>query len=349
MSNKIKSKKSRVLVTGGAGFIGSNLASFLAKNNNQVIILDNLSRKGTEKNLEWLMATYPKLIKFIKADVRKDFEALDEAMVNVDVVFHLAAQVAVTTSVTNPREDFEINALGTLNVLEAARKISKPPILLYTSTNKVYGGMENVKVKESKTHYEYCSLPYGISEEQLLDFHSPYGCSKGTGDQYFRDYARIFNLPTIVFRQSCIYGPHQFGVEDQGWIAWFVIANLLDKKITIYGNGKQVRDVLYVDDLINAYMLAIKNIKKTRGQIYNIGGGQKYSISIWKEFSPILEGLAKKKMEVNYLNWRPGDQPIYISDIRKARKDFGWSPKISPKEGIKRLFEWVNANRNLFN
>lgn len=338
----------KILVTGGAGFIGSNLASRLAENKNQVLILDNLSRKGTEKNLEWLLLTYPKLIKFIKADIRKDQDVLAESVAGVEVVFHLAAQVAVTSSVLNPREDFGINALGSFNVLEAARRIHKPPILVYTSTNKVYGRMEDIKVIEKETRYEYYRLPQGISEEQPLDFHSPYGCSKGAGDQYFRDFARIYNLPTVVFRQSCIYGPHQFGVEDQGWIAWFIIANLLGKKITIYGNGKQVRDLLYIDDLIDAYLLAIKNIKKTRGQIYNIGGGPKFSISIWKEFSLILESLTKKKIEVTYSNWRPGDQPIYISDIRKAKRDFDWRPRVAPKEGISRLFEWIRTNEQLF-
>ena len=338
----------KYLIIGGAGFIGSNLADYLAKNKNQVVVLDNLSRKGAEKNLDWLLSNYHQRIRFVKADIRCDSKVLNREVSWADVVFHLGAQVAVTTSVENPREDFEINALGSFNVLESARKTKNPPILIYSSTNKVYGGMDDIKVVEKKNRYEYANLPYGVSEEQPLDFHSPYGCSKGTGDQYFRDYARIYNLPTIVFRQSCIYGPRQFGVEDQGWIAWFIIAVILGKPITIYGNGKQVRDVLYIDDLINAYLLAIKNIKKTRGQIYNIGGGMKFSMAIWEEFAPILEKLLGREIKVSYSNWRPGDQPIYISDIRKARRDFGWQPKFDHKEGIRKLFGWVKNNKELF-
>jgi len=339
----------KVLVIGGAGFIGFNLANYFAKNNrNRIVVLDNLSRRGTEKNLRWLLSNHPWRIKFIKADVKKNQKILNREVSRADAVFHLAAQVAVTTSVENPREDFEINALGSFNVLEAARKTRNPPILIYASTNKVYGGMENIKVVEKRDRYEYVNLPHGVSEEEPLDFHSPYGCSKGTGDQYFRDYARIYKLPTIVFRQSCIYGPHQFGIEDQGWVAWFIIAALLGKPITIYGDGKQVRDVLYIDDLIEAFQLAIKNIKKTRGQVYNIGGGPKFSLSVWKEFSPILEELLEEKIKVSYSDWRSGDQPIYVSDIRKARRDFSWQPKIKPKKGIKRLFNWVKQNKELF-
>lgn len=338
----------KYLIIGGAGFIGSNLASYLAKKKNQIVVLDNLSRKGTEKNLDWLLSNYRQRIKFVKADIRKDQKILDQEVAGADVVFHLAAQVAVTTSVENPREDFEINAQGSFNVLEATRKTKNPPILIYTSTNKVYGGMENVKVEKKKNRYEYAKLPYGVSEEQPLDFHSPYGCSKGTSDQYFHDYARIYNLPTIVFRQSCIYGPRQFGVEDQGWIAWFIIAVLLGKPITIYGDGRQVRDVLYIDDLIKAYLSAIKNIKKTRGQVYNIGGGTKFSIAIWEEFAPILENLLGREIKVSYSNWRPGDQSIYISDIRKAKRDFNWQPEVAPKEGIRKLFKWVKDNKELF-
>ena len=337
----------KYLIIGGAGFIGSNLADYLAKNKNQVVVLDNLSRKGAEKNLDWLLSNYHQRIRFVKADIRCDSKVLNREVSWADVVFHLGAQVAVTTSVENPREDFEINALGSFNVLESARKTKNPPILIYSSTNKVYGGMDDIKVVEKKNRYEYANLPYGVSEEQPLDFHSPYGCSKGTGDQYFRDYARIYNLPTIVFRQSCIYGPHQFGVEDQGWIAWFIIAVLLGKPITIYGNGKQVRDVLYIDDLINAYLLAIKDIKKTQGQVYNIGGGTRFSIAIWEEFAPILEKLLGREIKVSYSSWRPGDQLIYISDIRKAKRDFNWQPKITHREGIRKLFEWVKNNKEL--
>lgn len=336
------------LITGGAGFIGSNLASKLAESGLKVTILDDLSRKGAKKNLEWLIETYPKNIKFVKIDITKNQKILEREIAQADTVFHFAAQVAVTTSVTEPRRDFEINALGSFNVLEAARKSKNLPTLVYTSTNKVYGGMENIKVKEKATRYEYADYPEGLSEEQPLDFHSPYGCSKGTGDQYFRDYARIYGLPTIVFRQSCIYGPHQFGVEDQGWVAWFIIASVMGKPITIYGNGKQVRDILYIDDLVNAYLKALEHIKITKGQIYNIGGGPLFSMSVWTEFKPKLERLMGRKIKTAYADWRPGDQPVYISNIGKAKKDFKWEPKINPEQGIEKLYRWVIKNKKLF-
>lgn len=336
------------LITGGAGFIGSNLASRLAENGHKVTILDDLSRKGARKNLDWLLKTFPQKINFIKVDITKNQKILEQEISKADTVFHFAAQVAVTTSVIDPRRDFEINALGSFNVLEAARKSKHHPVLLYTSTNKVYGGMENIKVKEKATRYEYADYPEGLSEEQPLDFHSPYGCSKGTGDQYFRDYARIYDLPTIVFRQSCIYGPHQFGVEDQGWIAWFIIASVMEKPITIYGNGKQVRDILYIDDLVNAYLKAVEHIETTKGQIYNIGGGPQFSMSVWAEFRPKLEKLMGKQIKTIYADWRPGDQPVYISNIEKAKRDLKWEPKINPEQGIEKLYKWVIENKNLF-
>lgn len=270
-------------------------------------------------------------------------------MKNSDRVYHLAGQVAVTSSVENPRFDFESNALGTFNVLEAMRQNAKKSCaLIYSSTNKVYGGMENVVIDETENGYKYRDYPYGVGEEMLLDFHSPYGCSKGTGDQYVRDYARIYGLNTIVFRQSCIYGPRQFGVEDQGWVAWFIIALLKNKKITIYGNGKQVRDILYVDDLVNAYHLALTNIEKTKGEVFNIGGGPNNVISIWQDFRPILEDLFKKKIDVVYSDWRPGDQKIFVSNITKAKDTFGWEPKQSPEMGIKNLYNWASENSDLF-
>jgi len=337
------------LIIGGAGFIGSNLANHLLEKNEEVYILDNLSRKGSKKNLNWLKRKFKSQFGFIRADIRTDFETLCKAVKRSDRIYHLAAQVAVTTSVANPKEDFEINALGTFNVLEAARlSAKKSSILIYASTNKVYGGMENIKIKEKTTRYEYQDFPNGISEKQPLDFHSPYGCSKGCGDQYVRDYARIYGLNTIVFRQSCIYGPRQFGVEDQGWIAWFIIALTLGKQITIYGNGKQVRDILYIDDLIDAYEKAIDKIEKTRGEVFNIGGGVKNAISVWHEFGPILEKIFARKIKVKYDKWRPGDQKVYISDISKAKEIFSWQPHCDPKSGIKQLYEWVQKNKHLF-
>jgi CDP-paratose 2-epimerase len=336
-----------MLITGGAGFIGCNLAASLLRLGHQVTLLDNLSRPRTEQNLTWLQQQFGDNVRFERADIR-DAQAMTRLIPGHDVVFHLAGQVAVTTSVTNPREDFEINALGTFNVLEAARTASIPPAVFYSSTNKVYGGMEDVRVQEHETRYSYADFPNGVPETQLLDFHSPYGVSKGTGDQYVRDYSRIYGLKTVVFRQSCIYGPRQFGVEDQGWAAHFVIAAVFGRAISIYGDGKQVRDMLYIDDLVDAYLSALQQIDKVSGRIYNIGGGIDNTLSIWAEFGPLLERLVGHKITVNYGDWRPGDQPVYISDISKAKTEFGWQPKVSVPEGIERLVHWVQQNRELF-
>ena len=337
------------LVIGGAGFIGSNLAYRLLTKGHEVVVLDNLSRKGSELNLEWLKDQKNKNFHFVRADIVKDIDTLNYAVCNADRIYHLAAQVAVTTSVENPRHDFEVNSFGTFNVLEALRIYGcKNASLIYSSTNKVYGGMEDMTVVETKSGYVYKSLPKGIDETTPLDFHSPYGCSKGAGDQYVRDYSRIYGLNTVVFRQSCIYGPRQFGVEDQGWVAWFIIALLCNKKITIYGDGKQVRDVLFIDDLLDAYELALNNIDATKGQVFNIGGGKSNVISIWKDFKPILENLFGKEIEVKYSDWRPGDQKIYISDISSFTRLVGWRPKIKPEVGIDTLYNWAKDNRQLF-
>jgi len=336
----------KLLVIGGGGFIGINSALRYLDKGYEVSILDNFSRKGSRDNISWLKKHKKSAsLKIIEADIRINDQKLKKAALESDLILHFAAQVAVTTSVINPREDFEINALGTFNVLEAVRKSGNSPILIYASTNKVYGELEDVRIVEEKTRYSFKGLKFGIPESRNLDFHSPYGCSKGAADQYVRDYHRIYNLNTVVFRQSCIYGPHQFGIEDQGWVAWFIIALVLGKKITIYGNGKQVRDVLYIDDLLDAYDLAIENIKNTRGKAYNIGGGILNTISVWHEFKPILENLFQKKINVESSEWRPGDQPIFISDTRLAKKDFGWEPKIGVKEGIKMLYDWVHENK----
>jgi CDP-paratose 2-epimerase len=226
-------------------------------------------------------------------------------------------------------------------------RISAPDaILFYASTNKVYGGMENIAVVKNETRYYYSDYPYGISEEHSLDFHSPYGCSKGSGDQYVRDYARIYGLKTVVMRQSCIYGIRQLGVEDQGWVAHFCIAARLGRPLTIYGDGKQVRDVLWIDDLVAAYEAAAEHIDVTAGQIYNIGGGPNYTLSIWSEFGPIT--LAGHPIPVEYSDWRSGDQPVYISDIRKAERDLHWKPHMSMLEGVERLWHWIDANPGLF-
>jgi CDP-paratose 2-epimerase len=342
--------KKSILIIGGAGFIGINSASYFFSKGYKINIFDNFSRKGSNSNLEWFKNKYGfKNVEVFVGDVRYDSDKLQELVKGVDLVLHLAGQVAVTTSVENPREDFEVNALGTFNVIEAIRKSGNNPILIYSSTNKVYGGLEDLKIVEQQTRYAFKDLPLGVSENRATDFHSPYGCSKGTADQYVRDYSRIYGLNTIVFRQSCIYGPHQFGIEDQGWVAWFIIALTKGKIISIYGNGKQVRDLLFVEDLVRAYDLAAKNIKKTKGQIYNVGGGLKNSISIWFDFKVILEKLFGRKIEPKFSDWRPGDQPIYVSDIRKAKKDFGWEPKIDVEIGIKKLYDWVSSNKEQFN
>ena len=336
------------LITGGAGFIGSNYVHRLVQRGESVTIYDNLSRAGAPRNLAWLEKTFGKnAFRLIKGDVR-NAEQMAEAAKNADVIVHLAGQVAVTTSVTNPRDDFEANALGTFNALEAARLSGRDPIFIYSSTNKVYGGMDDVELIEEATHWLYKDLVEGCAETQPLDFHSPYGNSKGAGDQYTRDYARIYGLRSAVFRQSCIYGPRQFGVEDQGWLAWMMIAAVTGKQITIYGDGKQVRDVLHVNDLLNAYDLAIENIDIAKGQVYNMGGGTRNVMSVWTEFGPILERLLGKKIEVARGDWRPGDQKVFYADFRKAKRELGWEPKIDLEEGIEMLFEWVKANKELF-
>lgn len=329
----------RYLITGGAGFIGVNAARYYAKRGHGVTLLDNFSRRGTRQNAEWIREDFPE-VRVVEADVRTDKEVLAAEAAQCDVVLHLAAQVAVTLSVSDPRTDFDINARGTLNVLEAARQAQNPPIVLYSSTNKVYGGMEDAEVTETAGCYGYRGLPNGVSEEQPLDFHSPYGCSKGAADQYVRDYARIYGLRTIVFRQSCIYGAHQFGIEDQGWVAWFTMRMLFGLPVTIYGDGKQVRDVLCVDDLVVAFDKAIESISKTTGKIYNIGGGPTYTLSLL-ELIKLLEKLGATKMKYSFGDWRAGDQRVYISDVRKADRDFGWRPTTPPESGVAVMRDWM--------
>lgn len=335
-----------ILITGGAGFIGINIALHYLKKGDQVFIFDNLSRKGSEKNIKFLRDSYENKFELTRGDVRKDNQALEVLAKKSDIIFHLAGQTAVTTSVKNPREDLEINALGTFNVLEAARKSKRNPIFIYSSTNKVYGDLEGLNIKKRKTRYDLDDAPDGVSENFPLDFYSPYGCSKGTADQYVHDYSRIYGVRTIVFRQSCIYGPHQMGIEDQGWVAWFIIALLSGKPITVYGDGYQVRDILYVDDLVSAYEAAIKNIDVTAGQIYNVGGGYQNSISVGIEFKSILEKLFDRKIYFKFAHSRPGDQKVYISDNRKSTKDFGWTPKVDKLDGISRLYNWFTEDEN---
>ena len=336
------------LITGGAGFIGCNYADHLLSRRASVTIFDNLSRRGADRNLAWLRERHgADSFELIVGDTRAA-DALLEPAAQADVIVHLAGQVAVTSSVTDPRTDFEVNALGTFNVLEAARLGGHRPFIIYSSTNKVYGETIEYKLQELATRYRYARLPHGLPETQPLDFHSPYGCSKGAAEQYVRDYSRIYGIPSVVMRQSCIYGPRQFGIEDQGWLAWFVIAAILDKPITIYGDGKQVRDMLHVRDLIAAYDAAIARSKQSTGQIYNIGGGTKFTLSIWRECGPMLEEMLGRRISVKWDKPRPGDQKVYISDIRKAKKDLHWSPTIDVETGARELVDWVRAHRDLF-
>lgn len=336
----------KTLITGGAGFIGSNLAHRLLSKGQEVVIYDNLARRGTEKNVAWLRENHGEAFQLIRGDVR-DAQRLEKVVGEVDLIYHLAAQVAVTTSVLDPREDFEINALGTLNVLEAARRCKNEPIVVFASTNKLYGALESIEVLDEGGRYDFANIQ-GVSESYPMDFHSPYGCSKGAADQYVRDYARIYGLPTVVFRMSCIYGPRQFGNEDQGWLAHFLISSLLGRPITIYGDGKQVRDILYADDLLTVFESAVEQIETARGQVYNIGGGRENTISVWVEFKEILKELLGHSVEAEFSDWRAGDQRVYISDISKAHQELAWTPQVSVREGTKRLFDWVTSHRTLF-
>ena len=336
-----------VTIFGGAGFVGSNLTRTLLDSGYKVTVFDSLARKGSERNLKWLQEHNSGQMSFIHDDIR-NFSAVQQAVKNADEVFHLAAQVAVTTSVDDPRTDFEVNALGTFNVLEAIRLSKRRIPMLFTSTNKVYGGLEDVGTIEGEERYTFRDLPLGVPETRGLDFHSPYGCSKGAADQYVRDYARIYDIPAVVFRMSCIYGPRQFGNEDQGWIAHFMISAAMGSPISIYGNGKQVRDVLYVEDLVRAFRLALDNTDKTAGNIYNIGGGPENALAVWTEFGNLLAELRGERIPVSFGDWRPGDQPCYVSDIRKIKAELGWSPAISKREGVTKLWHWINANLDLF-
>jgi CDP-paratose 2-epimerase len=337
----------RYLVTGGAGFIGSNYVHRLMLRGDRAVVFDDLSRFGVRANLDWLCVQHGASLEVVVGDTC-DPDVLRQAADGVDVIIHLAGQTALTASIRDPRADFHANALGTLNVLEVARESTRNPIVVYASTNKVYGALESVGIVEEATRYAYRDLSLGIAESQPLDFHSPYGCSKGAGDQYARDYWRIYGVRTVVLRQSCIYGPRQLGDTDQGWLAWFMFAAREGHAITVYGDGKQTRDVLYIDDLLDAYDAAIACIDVAAGQVYNIGGGVNRVLSVWAEFGPLLERLIGRPLTTRYAAWRPADQRVYVSDIRKAGRDLGWAPSISMEDGLARLSEWIGANGGVF-
>lgn len=344
-----------VIVTGGAGFVGSNVAASYLRDGHRVTVLDSLRRRGTERNLQWLHGLPgAERLTFVRGDVR-DAALVSQVVAQADVgaVFHFAAQPAVTTSLDDPRGDLEVNLGGTFNVLEAVRRSSarRRPALFFTSTNKVYGSLEGRSTVETETRYRFADPEldrHGVDENEPLDFHSPYGCSKGAADQYVHDYARIYEVPTVVFRMSCIYGTRQFGNEDQGWVAHFLISAATGAPLTIYGTGKQVRDVLFVEDLVDAFRRAESGILRTAGQVYNVGGGAANTVAIWKELGPKLEALAGRRLAPSIGVWRPGDQPVYVSDTRKAERDFGWTPRVSVDAGLGRLWDWIQANRELF-
>lgn len=322
-----------VLITGGAGFIGSNLtASLIGTPGIRLKILDNLSRKGVLKNLQWLESLAGnENLEVIVGDVRNP-DVVRRAAADASEIYHLAAQVAVTNSVVNPVEDFEVNARGTLNVLEAARLSGKQPFVFYTSTNKVYGALNSVEVVAAGESYRAKDRAFrGVNESQRLDFHSPYGCSKGTADQYVRDYARIYKIPTVVFRMSCIAGPRQFGTEDQGWVAHFLYSAIAGRLITIYGDGLQVRDVLHVYDLIDAIHAARKHIDHTAGKIYNLGGGLERAYSVLQMLRAI-ERSTGVSVRTRFDQFRPGDQPLYISDSASIESDTGWRARRTLRE-----------------
>jgi CDP-paratose 2-epimerase len=331
-----------VLITGGAGFIGTNLAHRLLSSGQGVLIFDNLSRPGVEHNLHWLCARHGSRVQVRVADMRHT-AALREAVQQAAQVFHFAAQVAVTASLHDPLEDFEVNALGTINLLEALRQLTQPPPLVFTSTNKVYGGLEDLTLHKRATRYEPAARAIrlaGIREDRPLAFYSPYGCSKGAADQYVMDYARMYGLPAVVFRMSCIYGPHQCGTEDQGWVAHFLLRTLAQQPITLYGNGLQVRDILCVHDLVEALLLAQTHMSTLAGQVFNIGGGAANTTSLL-DLIDLIGQLHGAKPVIQFAPWRPGDQKYYVSDIRRFTHATGWVPQISVQQGVAALYAWL--------
>ncbi len=345
MKNADRSRS--VVIFGGAGFIGSNLAhKLLETTDTKIHIYDNLSRSGVRNNLAALRkaAGNSGRLQITIGDVR-DAVQVERVVREATEIYNFAAQVAVTTSVADPRHDFEVNLLGTFNVLEAARKSGRRPFLLFTSTNKVYGEMASHRVVRQPSRYVYESTR-GISESEPLDFHSPYGCSKGAADQYVRDYARIYGIPAVVFRMSCIAGPRQFGNEDQGWVAHFLYSALQGVPVTIYGDGRQVRDILCVEDLMRAIQAVREHQAVTAGQIYNVGGGPENTISL-RELMVLIEKLTACRVDYRTGEPRPGDQLVYVSDCSKIRRDTGWVPRLSVRQTVERIYDWWKSNRDL--
>jgi CDP-paratose 2-epimerase len=334
-----------ILITGGAGFIGSNLADRLARDGHEIIVYDALSRPGVERNLTWLKERHGARVTHIAGDVRDEDEFV-RATSDAKAAFHFAAQVAVTTSLADPREDFDINVKGTINLLDAMRVRREPAPVIFASTNKVYGDLGDLEFDVQEDRYEPRSLLVrrGIDETRRLDFHTPYGCSKGAADQYVLDYARSFGVPTAVFRMSCIYGQRQMGTEDQGWVAHFLIRALEDKPITIYGDGRQVRDILDVGDAVNAYVAALENIDRVSGRAFNLGGGAANAISLL-ELIDEMRAITRREIELEFQAWRQGDQRWFVADTNAARSVLGLAKPLGWRTGVARLAEWLAEER----
>jgi CDP-paratose 2-epimerase len=340
-----RSFRQATLITGGAGFVGTNLADHLLSAGRRVRIIDDLSRPGVERNLTWLEQRHRGALEVEVADVRR-LDPSSATLRGIDTVFHFAAQVAVTTSLEAPVDDAEVNVAGTLNLLEAARRQPRPPAVLFTSTNKVYGALADLELVERDARYEPADpgLRSGVSEERPLSFCTPYGCSKGAADQYVVDWRRSYGIPTVVFRMSCIYGPHQQGNEDQGWVAHFALSALAGEPITLFGDGKQVRDILYVDDLVRALVTAEKRIGEFTGRAFNIGGGPENAVSLL-DVIDLLTAVSGKAPTLRHEPWRPGDQRYYVSDHGAFTRATGWRPSVDPAGGVRLLHSWLVSER----
>ncbi len=338
----------KMVITGGAGFIGSSAANYFAVKGHEVVLLDDLSSPGSASNLDRLRMHHPGL-QFVEGDVRgiETVESLLLQHAGVDVVLHLAARRGASASAAEPRADFEVNALGTLNTLEAVRNVCPGAFLVFSSTNKVYGSLDKTELIEKCHRWELRHPSNGVCEDQPLELSSPYACSKGAGDQYVRSYARTYGLSSVILRLSSVYGPHQFGTEENGWVAWFTIAAALGKPITIFGDGKQMRDILFIDDFLVLLDRTIEMRERTKGQVFNIGGGPRNTLSV-RELLRLLRELTEREVEIDFGPWRAGDQPVYVSDITKAQETLLWEPRVAPRQGIRRLYRWVLDNQDLF-